>query len=512
MRSLTQASLKSGESFFSHLKLVAIFFAFFYVVFFISPERVFAADFSFSPASGTYTVGSTFTVRITISPGVDSVNAGDGGIMYDKNLMAISSFTKDGSVFSLWTSEPSLNTSAGTLSFSGGTPTAFSTNGTVLTLKMKALKVGTANISFTNGSILAADGKGTNVFGTSTPASYTITPAQDVAPAPNTASSDPSSTAAPAVDTGPPPAAPVIDSTTYPKEDAWYATSTGLFTWALLPDVTAVRVLLSQTASATPTIALQGLAASSTQRGIPDGISYFYVQYQNASGWGDVGKRKVQIDTIPPKTFDITLNTVGTNGPTLGFKAEDDRSGVDHYQLLIGSSSVATIQAKDMPDGTYPVPPQNGGNQEVTVRAFDMAGNMTEEKKTLNLPKVDNPNAKDATTAAPASGWGFDRILSIILAIVVGALIMWIRNSKKTTEQLRLELLKRIAEANDKNDRVFSAMREEFEQMINDFDPKPQLTPEERKLLEGVREVIDLAEELVSSSIDDLKKMVRGGS
>jgi hypothetical protein len=62
----------------------------------------------------------------------------------------------------------------------------------------------------------------------------------------------------------------------------------------------------------------------------------------------------------------------------------------------------------------------------------------------------------------------------------------------------------------EKNDRIFTAMREEFEQMVQDFDEKPQLTPQERDLLEGIKEVLEISEGLLDSSLEELKKEVRG--
>jgi hypothetical protein len=63
----------------------------------------------------------------------------------------------------------------------------------------------------------------------------------------------------------------------------------------------------------------------------------------------------------------------------------------------------------------------------------------------------------------------------------------------------------------DRNDRVFSAMREQFEEMIKDLDKKPQLTPEERAFWEETKEVLDIAEDQINSGISELKKMIREG-
>ncbi len=174
---------------------------------------------------------------------------------------------------------------------------------------------------------------------------------------------------------------------------------------------------------------------------------------------------------------------------------------------------MATISTSDVAGGTYPVPPQGGGSQVVTIRAYDKAGNMTETSSTLNLPLVkaqDKTAPQDATaTAASGSSWNIDRILTILFAFIIGGLATWIRFNKKAAEQEQSELLARISEVSDKNDRVFSAMREEFEQMVNDLDKRPYLSPEERVFLENVKEVLDISEELIDTGMDEIKKLVR---
>ena len=482
------------------------------------PTGAHAADLSFSPASGTYEVGKEFSIKVTVVPGSDKINAADGEVSFAADALSVSGVSKDGSVFSLWTAEPSFSNSAGTLSFSGGTPAGFSTNGTVLTIKFKAKKTGTATLSFSKGSILAADGKGTDVYVKGDTASFTITEAV-AAPAKDAAAddvpADASTDAAVAEDAGPPPIAPTIDSLTHPKPDSWYATSTAIFSWNPPEDVTGVRVLLSEKEDETPTQVLKGVATSSVQKGIKDGTRYFFVQYRNESGWGDIAKRKVLVDTVAPDEFDVALTDPATEGgvPQLAFTAQDALSGVDRYEIEIGGTVVATVLAKDLKDGAYPVPPQEGGMQTVAVRAYDMAGNKSEAKRDLELPKVDKPKPKtssDTEEVAPQSLWTIERILTILFAMIIGAVGTLLYKARKSADQERLRLIQKVAEMADKNDRVFSAMREEFEQMINNFDERPQLTPAERDLLEEIKEVLDLSEEVIDTGIDELKKMIRG--
>lgn len=474
-------------------------------VLFALPYFARAAEFSFSPASGSYAVGKEFSVKIHVDPGSDSVNAADGTVVYDANILSISSISKDGSAFSLWTAEPSFSNSGGTATFSGGTPAAFNNAGTVLTLVFKAKKAGSAKVSFSNGSILAADGKGTNVYSGGSEAMFTITETAPVAPAP---AEDFSADAG-----GATPLAPVIESPTHPKEDAWYATSTAVFTWKLPSDITGVRMTQSSKSDVTPSETLKAAATTTTIFGIKDGDSYFFLQFQNSAGWSDVAKRKVRIDTVPPKEFDIALVAADAGGgaPKLTFKAEDELSGVDHYDIIFGETLVGSVRAKDLAADGYPIPPQDGGQQSVHVKAYDVAGNVREITRELTLPRVEKPaKAGDPGTVPVQSPWTAERLLTILFAFIIGALTAWIVFIRKSAETNRMVLVRRIAEVGDKNDRVFSAMREEFEQMVNDLDDKPQLTPSEREFLERIKEVLDISEELVDSGVGELKKLARG--
>ncbi len=501
-------------------KGAALFVLFFIVFLFAIPSRSFAADLNLSPSSSSIGVGDKVSLKVMLDPGSDNVNASDGTIGYDSKLLSVDSISKEGSVFSLWTADPTFDNAAGLLSYSGGTPTAFSTTGKILTIVFKAKAVGSTTVSFTKGSVLAADGKGTDVYKNGNGTSFMVAAA---APKP-VPKPDPPPAPAPAADTqnadsvpgdGATPIAPIIASPLFSKPDSWASTTTVQFSWVLTSDVTAVRTLLSDKDNQTPKDTLKG-GATTTQRvtSIKDGISYFYVQGKNDFGWGEVGKFKIQVDTVPPVTFEIKLQEPGTAGgpQKLAFKTDDLLSGMDRYELIIGTSSIISINAKDVTDGTFPVPPQGGGLQKVKVRAIDKAGNVTEVVKELTLPAVIKPKtATKAEEAAVATspGFGIEGYLLILFALIIGGLITGNMRTRKGVAKEKEKLLQAVVEVRDKNDRMFSAMREEFEQIINDFDPKPQLTAEERDLLENIKEVLDISEELVDTSIEDLKKMVR---
>ncbi len=467
------------------------------------PQVVFGAQLLYSPATPSCAINAPCPIKILIDPGTDKVNAADGTATFDATLVQVDSVSKDGSSFSLWTSDPSFDNGAGTISFSGGTPSGFSNQGTVVTINFKPKAKGNAKLSFAKGSILAADGKGTDVYKSGTDATLVIT---DAAPAP--AQEDSLPDAAP----GALEPAPQVTSPNCSKPEGWYSVSSCTFQWKLLPDVTGVRTLLSPQDDKTPDQLLKPTATSTVVSPLPDGVSFFYVQFKNDSGWGDVAKRQIQIDTVPPNEFDVSL--VPADGdPKLAFSTKDDLSGVDRYEIILGSTSAATIKDADLTDGKTPLPPNPGGPTLVTIKAFDKANNLRAATKTLTLPKVDPPKPKGSSTDQPVVQGGaplWEQILLVLMALAVGALGTLNYNSKKRAQVEKMHVLDEVSAVRDKNDKIFSAMREEFEVMVNDFDPKPQLTPEERDMLEKIKEVLEVSEELIDSTMEELKKTIHG--
>jgi hypothetical protein len=271
---------------------------------------------------------------------------------------------------------------------------------------------------------------------------------------------------------------------------------------------------LNDTEDGKPTQELKGNPVPTTEKimGIKDGISYFHVQFKNDSGWGEVGHKKVQIDTVPPTEFDVALIEKTDSDPAkFSFSVTDELSGIDHYDILVGGTVAASPKAADVSNGTFPVPPQEGGQLPVVIKAYDKAGNVREVAKQFTLPKVEKPKPPGEEDAAPvASGSLWERILLVIFALAIGGIFAQGYYARKGYAAEKAKLLKRVIEASDKNDRVFSAMREEFEQMINDLDDKPQLTVAEREFLENMKEVIDVSEEIIGSGTEELKKMIRG--
>lgn len=135
-----------------------------------------SATFSASPPGGSFGVGEEFSVAISVHSGGSPINAAEATLNFSHDLLAVTSLSKSGSIFSLWTVEPAF--SGGSITFGGGAPSSFSgSSGKLLTVNFKAKKQGEARVIFSGGRILAADGKGTDIFSGSSGASYKITAA-----------------------------------------------------------------------------------------------------------------------------------------------------------------------------------------------------------------------------------------------------------------------------------------------------------------------------------------------
>ncbi len=479
---------------------------------FVVPQTVAAATISFSPASGSHGVGEEFSVRVQIIPSAgESVNAADGTITFDPATLSVSSISRDGSSFSLWTADPAFSNSAGTVTFSGGTPTAFSSSGTALTIKFRGKATGTGATSVQKASILAADGKGTDVYTSSVGASFTITsaaPKAEPEPIADTGGGGEEAVSGSSGDVLVPP--PDITSSTHKKSELWYATTTAIMAWKIPVGMLSVRTGISQNKDDKPKKTYTPIIATETFKDLTEGVWYFSAQYKDDFEWGAVSQREIRIDVTPPEEFEVALLSGTDSTPKLSFGSTDALSGMGRYEIYLNDTVSATVPANELVGNAFPVPPQGGGQTKVTIKAYDAAGNLREVSKEIELPlveKIDPKAAAEATTTD--TGFRFEWVVIALFAAAIGGLVAWQMQMKKAVQAEQSQILQRVIEIRERNDKVFAAMREEFEQLINDFDEKPQLTPAERDLLEKMKEVLDISEEVVDSDIEQLKKLLK---
>lgn len=348
---------------------------------FALPAQAAGASLYLAPSTGTYVIGGRFSVAVRVNSGGDTINAAEGTISFDSNLLEVTGVSKSGSVFNLWTVEPVYNNSAGTISFGGGIPRPgySGSSGGICTVSFRAKKSGTAAVRFTSGAVLAADGKGTNVLVSMGSGSYTISPQVT---APSTPSS-PSQPSQPAPQAEPDYNKPAVKSETHPDQNTWYNKNIVKFSWELPEGVSDASVLFDRKPDSNPGSVSDGKISEKEYTDVEDGVWYFHIRYKDARRWGTTEHYRVMIDTRPPLPFDVNVKKIGVGEwPELSFETTDKESGLARYEVFIGSLEEKTYELGPEEKGLK-VTDLGVGEHVAMIRALDNAGN--EAVKTINF-------------------------------------------------------------------------------------------------------------------------------
>ncbi len=342
-----------------------------------------AASLTLSPATGVYTTNASFTARVVVNTQGKSINAAEGTLTFNPRELSVVSVSRANSIFSLWVTEPTFSNSAGTINFSGGSPTGYAgSGGTIMDVTFRAVGSGTVRASLTGGSVLANDGRGTNILTTMAGGSYTIqavssTPVPEVieyvAPA-NT------------------PATPVITSNTHSDPVLWYATDEAVLRWVLPAGITGVRTLLDDVPSTIPTRVYESPISEITLSDLPEGISYFHLQFRNTDGWGRVAHYRLGVDTEAPSGVVVALGPdadLASPVQTLKITTDKDTSGVAEYVVMINDEGPYRFEAT--PSSTVTLPPLAPGYYVTQIEVVDNAGNRTIANQSFTISSFDRP-------------------------------------------------------------------------------------------------------------------------
>jgi hypothetical protein len=386
------------RKFFYSFLFAALFFSSAFLATPAKPVLAAGASLYLSPSTGTEILNSKFTVAVKISTGGQSINAGQGTLTYDKSLIKVLSIAK-GSVFSLWTEEPTFSAGAGTINFGGGVPRPGYTGngGTICVITFQAIKLGTAAINFSSGDVLANDGMGTNILSSMGSASFVISPKVE-APVPpvNPTPNQPVPTPTPAPVETAAYNRPVITSDTHPDQGKWYKEKTADFAWKLPDAASGVSVAFDQSAATEPSNISNGLFNSKQYTVDHDGSWFIHVKVKDDKNrWGTPGHFRINVDSTPPKDFTLTVKQDNPNDwPTLYFQTTDELSGLDRYEVLVDSLSAEPVVLTA--DKTfYKLADLSIGSHTVAVKAIDLAGNGTIANLTFEFAAVATPVIKN---------------------------------------------------------------------------------------------------------------------
>ncbi|MEY4731650.1 MAG: hypothetical protein RL681_596 [Candidatus Parcubacteria bacterium] len=340
----------------------------------MGPHSVLAqnpASLYVGPASGTFTVGSTFTVSLYVNTSGNNVNALDAQLEYPADKLQVVSPTAGKSIINIWVSQPSYDNHAGKIRFQGAIPTpGINTSaGLISQVAFRVTSIGTAILRFTDGSrVLLNDGHGTDILGQTTSGVYHLAL--------------------------PPPAGPIVTSPTHPDQERWYNTNTVTFEWGG-ENADGFSYLLSNDPIDYPDDVAEGTKTSQTYKSLEDGAHYFHVKALKSGSWGGVTHYVARVDTQPPADFPVeiapSMRTTSMR-PSIAFETTDSLSGVDHYEIRLVSLSPQKANAAENGEQSFfieaaspYVPSLDYGDYDVIVRAYDKAGNYTQETQRLEI-------------------------------------------------------------------------------------------------------------------------------
>jgi len=489
--------------------LLALLFSALLGMLFLLPASAWAANLVISPGIGSYSVGQTFTATVRVVPNGDIINAVEAGMEFDESVLSVVSISKDGSAISLWTTEPTFSNTAGTIFFGGDSPSPFTTTSNILHITFRTLAEGAGAVVFSEASVLAADGRGTDVHESSTPTTFTVAARSAPTPAGDDENND---EAIIFRDSSRPPE---IGSQTFLDPDVWYDAVDGVFTWTLPFDVNAVAVEISNNPVNLPQAneaavynpAIEEFVVN--REDVFDGVQYVSINFQNQVGWGAVTNRKLQIDTTPPEPFAINVKTGMTQSsyPLLTFQADDKTSGIASYELTIVANEPIIITPaearlgyllRDLEDGTY----------TVKVVAVDQAGNVRESSEAVLITAG---WIKPAEMLDKRLFWDFFTALNLFIFFLVVIVILQViqfwyehKNLKAKEEKLRRE----IRERQDQIEKIFSALRDEIYNQINTITKQKRLSAKEKEAVEGLTQALEVSETLIEKEINDVKTIL----
>ncbi len=357
------------------------------LVFLFSSATAFAASLYFSPSTGSYRVGQSFSVGVYVSSPDSAMNAASGMVTFPSDKLEVTSVSKSGSIFSLWVAEPSFSNASGTAQFEGIVlnPGFSGSAGKLMTLTFRAKSPGTADVrlSTSSASVLANDGKGTNILTGLGTASFAVV-IDEKAPA---EPEEPSG--------GGVPSAPKVSSSTHPEPKSFYKNNNPVFSWSLPGGITGVNVLADHNPTTDPGTKSDGTFSTYTYDNVDDGKWFFHIRLKNADGWGSATHFGFNIDTQPPDRFEITDDRKDKSDPrvALKFDATDATSGVDRYAIRVDDA--LPVEWKDDGKHVYQTETLSSGNHTFVVAAIDAAGNQLEKSLQLNVTGIDPPTITD---------------------------------------------------------------------------------------------------------------------
>jgi hypothetical protein len=256
--------------------------------------------------------------------------------------------------------------------------------GEVLKFTVRALRSGELHIRFATGAAVhAADGTGGNILTQLNGGVYVTAPKETE---PTTSSTPPLAS----VDATIPPAEVAtatgevlgaatgspITSVTHPDPEGWYATSTAILNWGIPAETKAIYLALDKRKDGVGTNPYAPTTHEKVIKDIKDGVWYFHLTKELASGERETSSYRIAVDTGLPVLASVTEAPRSSHSdPNVGIllSATDTISGVDHYEFSLDDGKMSMWS--DDGTHTHVLSGIAVGSHEIAVFAVDKAGN-----------------------------------------------------------------------------------------------------------------------------------------
>ena len=374
------------------------------------------ASLFISPSSKSYVVGQIFTVAVNISADL-AVNAVEGSLVYPPDKLEALSVSKANSIINLWVNEPIISQNSGNVYFAGVilNPGYKGSGGKILSVNFRVKALGDVAVTVADGSILANDGFGTQVLSSIFGGRYKLEP-KIIAPAPS------ASSLAEPVEL-PPPEILKISSPTHQDQNKWYANNNPRLEWIIPFGAEAVSFILDNSSITAADMESDGLQKVYEAENLESGIWYFHIRVLKNNKWSETAHWQLKIDIDPPEKFKIDFfdeeGTFNIN-PKIFFGAKDKLSGIYNYILKIDDGDEFVLPAT-VGEKSFLLPKQPYGKVNLTVKAYDSAGNFFSASRSINIvPRW----AKLARALFESTGFLIFVAILTLISIVLFALII----------------------------------------------------------------------------------------
>jgi hypothetical protein len=228
--------------------------------------------------------------------------------------------------------------------------------------------------------------------------------------------------------------------------------------------------------------------------------------YKNRGGWGSSTHYKIQVDSTPPEEFTATA-VGGDLTAQVRFEAKDALSGIALYRVGIDGGRTRDVQPTELLNGGYTITNLDPGEHTIEITAVDQAGNERSASATVTV--TGTKPVLESTQEVKTSGFGAIYWVSLLFMAALAVVITMLIQERRKYHEERERIKRETSEAGDKLINVFGVLRDEIEEKVLELSHKPNMTDNERNILEGLKDALDISEELIDKEIEDVRKLLK---